>query len=189
MNYLNWDLPNIDDSWTLFLDRDGVINYEKKDDYIRNKDEFKFYEGVPKAIASLNAVFGKVLIVTNQRGIGKGWMSEEDLNSIHQYMCEQIERAGGRIDKIYYCTALSNDDPNRKPNAGMAFQAKQDFPAIDFNKSIMVGNKPSDMQFGRNAGMHTVYVATTHPDTPFPHPDIDGRWNSLPDFTKALMKS
>ncbi|MCU0336502.1 MAG: HAD family hydrolase [Sediminibacterium sp.] len=189
MNYPNWDLPKIDNSWTLFLDRDGVINYEKKDDYIRNKNEFRFYEGVPEAIGSLSAVFGKVFIVTNQRGIGKGWMTEDDLIGIHQYMCQEIQFLGGRIDQIYYCTAISNDDPCRKPNPGMAFQAKKDFPSIDFSKSIMVGNKPSDMRFGRNAGMHTVYVATTHPDTPFPHPDIDGRWNSLPEFAKALMKS
>ena len=68
----------------------------------------------------------------------------------------------------------------------MAFVAKQDFPEIDFENSLIVGNKPSDMLFGRNAGMYTVYIASTHPETPFPHPDIDLRFNSLPDFAKAL---
>lgn len=189
MNYPNWDLQKIDTNWTLFLDRDGVINYEKKDDYIRNKEEFRFYEGVPEAVANCSRLFGKIFIVTNQRGIGKGLMTENDLVEIHQYMCQEIASVGGKIDHIYYCTAINNNDPNRKPNPGMAFQAKKDFPSIDFSKSIMVGNKPSDMLFGRNAGMYTVYVSTTHPETPFPHPDIDGRWISLPEFAKALMKS
>ena len=68
----------------------------------------------------------------------------------------------------------------------MFFQAKTDFPEIDLSKAIIAGNKPSDMQFGKNAGVYTVYIATTHPETPFPHPDIDLRFPSLPDFTKAL---
>ena len=68
----------------------------------------------------------------------------------------------------------------------MAFQAKLDFPEIDLSKSLMVGNKPADMLFGRNAGLYTVFIATTHPETAFPHPDIDIRFNSLIEFTKAL---
>ena len=104
-------------------------------------------------------------------------------------MQKQIENAGGRIDKIYYCTSIDNDHPDRKPNPGMAFHAKSDFPDIDFSKSIMVGNKPSDMLFGRNAGIFTVFVATTHPETSFPHPDIDLRFDSLPDFIKACLPS
>jgi histidinol phosphatase-like enzyme len=74
----------------------------------------------------------------------------------------------------------------RKPNPGMAFQAKRDFPEIDFSKTIMVGNKLSDMLFGRAAGMFTVFVATTNPETSFPHPDIDLRFESLLHFANAL---
>ncbi|RYZ62009.1 MAG: histidinol phosphate phosphatase, partial [Chitinophagaceae bacterium] len=75
---------------------------------------------------------------------------------------------------------------NRKPNPGMAVQAKKDFPEIDFSKSIMVGNKPSDMRFGRAAGMYTVFLATTNPDQSYPHPDIDLRFNNLAEFAAAL---
>lgn len=176
----------IDGEWTLFLDRDGVINYEKEADYIYNRNEFRFYPGVPEALASLALRFGKIVIVTNQKGVGKGLMTEEALNDIHTYLQETIQAAGGRIDRIYYCTDLDDNSPNRKPNPGMAFKAKSDMPEIDLKKSIMVGNRMSDMLFGRNAGIYTVFLATTHADTPFPHPNIDLRFNDLPAFAQFL---
>ena len=101
-------------------------------------------------------------------------------------MLKEIETNGGRIDKIYFCSDLEDTSPNRKPNAGMAFKAKADFANIDFTKSIIVGNKLSDMQFGRNAGMYTVFVATTNPEIPTPHPLIDLRFNNLAEFANAL---
>jgi D-glycero-alpha-D-manno-heptose 1-phosphate guanylyltransferase len=180
------DFNNIDKEWTLFLDRDGVINYEKKNDYIRNWQEFKFYEGAKDALKTFATRFGKVFVVSNQRGIGKGLMTEEDLFNIHSNMQNEIESAGGRIDGIYYCTAVDSKDPYRKPNPGMAFTANEDFPEIDLSKSIIAGNKPSDMLFGKNAGMYSVFIASTHPETPFPHPDIDIRFDSLVNFAKAL---
>lgn len=180
------DLASVDKSWTLFLDRDGVINYEKKGDYIRNPEEFRFYEGVPDAMKIFNERFGKIVIVSNQRGVGKQLMTENDLLNINNYLISSIELAEGRIDNIYYCTAIDATDPDRKPNPGMAFIAKLDFPEIDLSKSIVVGNKPSDMLFGRNAGIYTVFAATTHPETPFPDPDIDLRFDSLINFAKAL---
>lgn len=180
------DLKLTDNTWTLFLDRDGVINHEKKDDYIRNKTEFNFYGQVKDAMKLLSERFGFIVMVTNQRGIGKGLMSEKDLSDIHDFMITEIVEAGGRVDRIYHATALDNNSFERKPNPGMAYRAKKDFPSIDLTKSIMVGNKMSDMEFGRNAGMFTVFVATTHPETPFPHPAIDLRFDSLFDFAKYL---
>ena len=180
------DLTSIDKNWTLFIDRDGVINHEKKDEYILNWREFQFYDGVKEAMLIFGSKFGKIIIISNQRGVGKGLMTETDLSGIHHHMQKQIETAGGRIDKIYYCTSTDIKDPNRKPNPGMAFQAKKDFPSIDFSKTIMVGNKPGDMLFGRNAGIYTVFVKTTNPDHPLPYPDIDLAFDSLLDFAKAL---
>jgi len=180
------ELKNINKEWTLFLDRDGVINYEKKDDYIRNWQEFKFYEGAKDALKIFAKKFGTIIVVSNQRGIGKGLMTEEDLFGIHQNMQDEIEAAGGRIDGIYYCTAVDSKAIYRKPNPGMAFSAKKDFPEIDLARSIIAGNKPSDMLFGKYAGMYSVFIASTHPETPFPHPNIDLRFNSLSDFAKAL---
>lgn len=179
-------LDAIDRTWTLFLDRDGVINYEKEGDYIRDWSEFRFYEGVTGAFSRLSDKFGKIIIVSNQRGVGKGLMTETALRHIHEQMTQEIGAAGGRVDKIYYCTSTDMLHPDRKPNPGMAFHAKREIPGIDLARSVMVGNKLSDMQFARHAGMYSVFAATTHPETPFPHPAIDLRFGSLPDFANSL---
>lgn len=178
-------LPLINAQWSLFLDRDGVINYDKDGSYIFNPDEFRMYEGVPEAVARFNQLFGHVFVVTNQKGVGKGLMTESDLQDIHDKMLQRLATKNGHIDRIYYCTELDNQHPDRKPQPGMAFRAAREF-SIDLERSIMVGNKLSDMRFGRNAGMKTVYIATTHPEVEFPHPDIDWRFDLLTDFSKAL---
>jgi histidinol-phosphate phosphatase family protein len=183
---MSLNLAAINPNWTLFLDRDGVINVEKKEDYIRNWEEFQFYDESILALPILAQKFNRIVITTNQKGIGKGLMTHEDLLQIHSNMLNAIQKAGGRIDHIYYCADLDNDSPNRKPQPGMAFQAKAQFPQIQFNESIMVGNRTSDMQFGRNAGMHTVFLATTHPETPFPNESIDYRFDNLLAFAHAL---
>lgn len=150
---------NIDKSWTLFLDRDGVINRRIIDDYVRNIDEFEFLESVPESIAKLANLFGVIVVVTNQQGIGKKWMTESDLESIHQHMVKSIEQAGGRIDKIYHCPMLKTEENNcRKPLPAMGYAAKNDFPNIDFSKSVMVGDSISDMEFGKALGMFNVFI-------------------------------
>lgn len=181
-----FSFSDISSDWTLFLDRDGVINVEKNEDYIRNWNEFQFYEESLKALPLLANRFKTIVITTNQKGIGKGLMTHEDLSDIHLQMQTRIQNLGGRIDHIFYCADLDNDSANRKPQPGMAFQAKEIFPWIEFEKSIMVGNRMSDMQFGRNAGLHTVFLATTHPQTPFPDIHIDYRFDNLLAFAEAI---
>ncbi len=184
------DFKLIDKSWTLFLDRDGVLNYEKPEDYIYNYHEFVFYEGVKESLKFFSGIFNNIILTTNQRGVGKGLMTEKDLDDIHKSMMADIEAAGGRIDKIYVAPGATDDDPLRKPHPAMAFLAKKDFPMIDFEKSIMVGNNVSDMEFGRNAGIkYTVFLRTTHPELELPHPAIDMAFNSLEDFAKAWQNS
>ncbi len=180
------DLTAINKSWTIFLDRDGVINEDKIGSYIFNTGEFRFMHGAPELFKKLQEKFGHIIIVTNQRGIGRGLMTEEDLTAIHSHMKNEIMAAGGKVDGIYFATSTQNNDVLRKPNPGMAHAAKEKFPAIDLSKSIMVGNKLSDMQFGKNAGMFTVFVATTNPEVPFPHPDIDLRFDGLHEFVETL---
>lgn len=181
------DLTKINQDWTLFLDRDGVINHDKDNDYIRNWEEFRFYDTTLEALSVLAKHFTRIVIVTNQKGVGRGLMTLADLQRIHTNMLEAINRAGGRIDRIYFCSDLDNDSVNRKPNPGMAFQAKADFPEIDFSRSLVAGNRTSDMEFGRNAGMHTVFIASTHPETPFPDPRIDLRFDDLLAFAQAVQ--
>ena len=181
------DYKAINKSWTLFLDRDGVINKDKIGSYIFNRHEFVFMPGAEQAIKTFSDVFGVIVIVTNQRGIGKGLMTVADLEDIHVYMREGLSTLGGRIDKVYFAPELHNDGPNRKPFTGMALQAKADFPQIDFAKSVMVGNKLSDMEFGRNIGAKTIFIPSTDPQTPFPHAMIDDRLDSLFEFSKLLV--
>ena len=180
------DLHKIDKHWTLFLDRDGVLNEDKVGSYIFNPGEYVFYDGVPEAFKLFKEKFGRIIIATNQRGVGRGLMSVADLDEIHQGMLSVIEENGGKIDAIFYASSINNDDPVRKPNPGMAIKAKDQFPEIDFSRSIMIGNNISDMQFGRNAGMYTVFLKTTTPVIILPHPDIDLAFSSLTDFAKAL---
>ena len=180
------DLSKVDKTWTLFLDRDGVINDERLNNYVLHWDQFIFSKGVLEAFKTLSGKFGKIFIVSNQRGVGKGLMTEDTLKEIHKEMIKEVADVGGHIDEIYYCTDVSNKHFYRKPNPGMAFKALQDFPEIDLKKAIMVGNKPSDMRFGRSAGLFTVFLRTTNPEQPFPHPDIDLQYNSLLEFAEAL---
>lgn len=141
---------------TLFLDRDGVINRHLHGNYVKTWEEFEFLPGILDALARWSKQCKHIIVVTNQRGVGKGIMTKETLLNIHNKMVTEIKKNGGRIDKIYYCTALTDDDPYRKPNLGMAFEAKKDFPDIDFKKSIMIGDSESDMVFGRKAGMSVI---------------------------------
>lgn len=152
---------DIDKTWTLFLDRDGVINKKRDNDYVKNWSEFSFINGSLKAISKLSKVFGKIIIVTNQRGVGKGVMTESDLNIIHENMIIQISAYSGKIDKIYYCTDLLDNSEFRKPNIGMGLEAFKDFPDINFEKSVMVGDSISDQIFGEKLGM--LYVQIQNP--------------------------
>lgn len=181
------DIKAVDKTWTLFIDRDGVINEEKVGEYVLHWEQFIFSKGVLHSFKKLSDVFGKLIVVTNQRGVGKGLMTKEALDTIHHEMQREVGIAGGHVEKIYFCTEVDATAFYRKPNPGMALLAKHDFPDIDFSKSIMVGNKPSDMRFGRAAGMFTVFLTTTNPDQPFPHPDIDLKFSSLAEFAAALQ--
>jgi len=153
--------PRITDpqAWTLFLDRDGVINKKLPDDYVKCWDEFEFLPGVLEALAVLRKYFGRIVIVSNQQGIGKGIMTEPDLKAIHHQMLREIEQNGGLIDAIYFCPDLENNrSRDRKPESGMAMQAQQDFPDIEFKNSVMVGDALSDMDFAGKLGMVAVYL-------------------------------
>ncbi len=184
-----FDLTQIDKSWTLFLDRDGVINYENPGTYVRNWDEFIFYPNAPDNIAYFNTRFQRIVLATNQRGVTRGIMTVDDLENIHTRMLRAITEKNGKIDQIYYCLDADPASPCRKPNPGMAYEALKEFPGINLNKSIMVGNNISDMQFGRNAGMKTIFLLTTKPDQELPDKDIDLHFENLNEFAIALKKS
>ena len=147
----------------LFLDRDGVINKRKVDDYITCWDDFEFLPGVMDALKVFAKYFQRVIIITNQQGLGKEIMTEEQLNNIHRKLKESVNQQGGRIDAIYFCPMLRNEKNNcRKPSAFMANQAQMQFPEITFDNSIMIGDTATDMEFGKNTGMSRILLENEH---------------------------
>jgi histidinol-phosphate phosphatase family domain/HAD-superfamily hydrolase, subfamily IIIA len=149
----------IDSTWTLFLDRDGVINKRIEGDYIRSWEQFVFLPGAEEAFRIFSVIFGPIIVVSNQQGIGKGLMTENDVQNIHEEMILEIQKRNGRIDKTYYSPFLDSEKSiHRKPNVGMALKARRDFPEIRFKKSIMAGDSISDMIFGKRLKMKTVFL-------------------------------
>ncbi len=176
-----------DNSWTLFLDRDGVINEREEDGYITDVKDFSFVVGSIKAIEKLSNIFGRIVVVTNQAGIGKGLMTEKQLQKIHQHLLKTIDLLDGRIDKIYHCPDKPDvNSPNRKPETGMALQAKADFPEIDFSRSVIVGDSISDMEFGARLGMVKVFIEGKDEDPSVMKPDF--QFDSLKSFADMLTK-
>lgn len=177
---------NIDKSWTLFLDRDGVINKKLENDYVKHWIEFEFIDGSIDAVKYLASVFGRIVVVTNQQGIGKRLYRIEDLELIHKNMLYEIAYHGGKIDKVYFSPHLhAENHPTRKPGIGMALNAKADYPEIDFTKSVVVGDSLSDMEFGRNAGMKTIFIS----EKKIEDPRIDFTYKSLNELVITLQNA
>ena len=171
---------------TIFLDRDGVINIERPDDYVKNYDEFEFCDGALEALEIIAHRFENIFIVTNQRGVGRNIMTLSDLEDIHKQMLSEIKLNGGRIDKIFFCTDLSNDSINRKPNTGMAFQAKEQFENVAFENSILVGNSKSDIYFGDKLDMTTVLVGDKYSKDETIYDIADFNYQNLLIFAKQF---
>ena len=172
--------------WTLFLDRDGVISERFPGDYVKRREDFRFIEGVLEALKILSGVFGRIIIVSNQQGVGKGMMSADELTEIDKWMKSEIGNSGGRIDAAFYATQLASENhPDRKPGTGMALKAKSMFPEIDFKKSVMVGDSDSDMEFGKRLGMVTVFINDEEDQMVI----ADLRFPSLRDFALTLRNS
>ncbi len=179
----------VDKTWTLFLDRDGVINLHYPNDYVKKWDEFYFLEGVLDALKNLADIFRRIIIVTNQQGVGKEVMTRQDLEFIHSEMLKEVRKYGGRIHAIYSAIDLKEKDTKkmRKPDTGMAKQAKKDFPEIDFSKSIILGDSLTDMQFGRATGMLTVFAGDKTKLSQEEKKLVDVYCESLSEFANSLL--
>ncbi len=182
---MNLQELHIDKSWTLFLDRDGVINKKIEGGYVLSTEMFEWIEGSIEAISKLSKVFGRIIVVTNQQGIGKGLMSEYDLQTIHNFMKTEIEKHGGRVEAIYHSPYLSiENNPMRKPGIGMPLQAKVEFPEIDFQKSIMVGDSKGDMEMAEKLSMKKIFIAVNKSD----YINADYVFKSLKKISLAVNK-
>lgn len=150
---------NIDKGWSLFLDRDGVINKRIPDDYVKHPDEFEFIEGVTDALRIFTRIFDPIIVITNQQGIGRGLMTNTQLNTVHEVMLKKVSENGGKIDAVFYSPDLKNTRSfTRKPAVGLGLKARKQFPSINFKKSIMAGDTYSDILFGHRLSMITVLI-------------------------------
>lgn len=142
-----------------FFDRDGVFNQDQG--YVHRVEDLVWIPGGPQAVRRLNDLGYLVIVVTNQSGIGRGYYDEASMHAIHEALAAHLATEGGRIDAFYFAPhheeALEEryrhpDHPDRKPNPGMLLRAMQAFP-IDKTRSFLIGDKPSDMEAARRAGV------------------------------------
>lgn len=163
-----------------------MINRRLPGRYVRSWAEFEFLPGVLDAFSLLPHYFGRIVVVTNQLGVHKELMSLQDLADIHQQMVLRIAAAGCKIDQVYACTDRS---VCRKPQTGMAQQAKRDFPDIDFSRSVVVGDSVTDMQFGQALGMYTVLIPDKAEEyEAYQAITVDQRVRSLLHYAQGLLK-
>lgn len=148
----------------IILDRDGVLNKKApKAEYIKKWDEFEWIDGAKEAILLLKRAGYKIIILTNQAGISRGEMNENDLEIIHKKMKEELLKSGGDFDAIYYCPHGWNDGCEcRKPKPGMLFSAQRDFN-LDLTRTFFIGDDVRDQQAGESAGCKTLLVSEEYP--------------------------
>lgn len=167
----------------VFLDRDGVINVKLPENrYVSCTSEFTLLPGVGRALRTLGRLGYLLVIVTNQRGIGRGLMTHEQLEAVHEFMRNEFSKRGVALDGLYYCPHDECDRCGcRKPEPGMLVAAQRDLN-IDLAASYMVGDSPSDISAGRRAGTGTVRITVGEDEA------ADLVFPSLPAFAQFLEK-
>lgn len=143
---------------TVFLDRDGVINVKAPPhEYITRPENFVLIDGAAEGIEMLNNGGFQVIVITNQRGIAKGKLTEDDLSSVHHEMINKLSMKGARIDGIYFCPHNEDECDCRKPGIGLLQKAEKDFPVAK-SRSCFIGDSESDVLCGKNHGIMTVHI-------------------------------
>lgn len=168
----------------VFLDRDGTINEEMG--YINHVSRFKIFDYVPQAIKLLNEAGYKVIVVTNQSGVARGYFSEELVNKLHQSLIENAKESSAEIDKIYYCPHHPTeglgkyrlDCECRKPKTGMIEKARREFN-LDMSSSYLIGDRYKDIVFGKKTGLHSIMVLTGYGRGEYTYQR--GSWKIRPD--------
>lgn len=142
----------------VFLDRDGTI--AKDVHYCRSVDDFELLPTVPEAIKLLNESDFKIIVITNQSGIARGYFTEETLAQIHDKLERELAKYGARVDAIYYCPHHPDDNCEcRKPGLALFLKAAAEF-SIDFQNSYVIGDMQMDIDAGKKLGCPTILVTT-----------------------------
>jgi len=143
----------------VFLDRDGVINRKAPEGrYVFRWSDFHLVPGVEEAIARLNALGHKVIVVTNQRGVALGLYTAEDIAKLHDQLAAHLALFDAHIDAIYYCPHDKNKCDCRKPGTALFEEAFRDFPGASPANSVMIGDSISDIKAGIRLGMPTIFI-------------------------------
>ena len=142
-------------SAAVFVDRDGTIMEDC--DYCSDPKDVRIFPGVPEALRRLKARGFKLIVITNQSGIGRGLMTVEQYRSVEAEVLRQVD---GLIDATYFCPDVPGQHSScRKPSPGMILQANREH-GIDLSRSFFIGDKEIDVECGRNAGVRTIRVQT-----------------------------
>ncbi len=149
----------------VFFDRDGVLNEDLG--YVGRIEDFRWTPTAIRAVKRVNDAGWWAFVVTNQSGVGRGYYPYEAVAAVHELMRRDLAAAGARIDAFYDCPFHPNaadealrhaDHPDRKPNPGMLLRAMSDYP-VDRDRSVLIGDKPSDLEAGRRAGVRPIEFA------------------------------
>jgi len=174
---------------TVFLDRDGILNEKMPDhQYVTRWEEFRVLDGIPQALRRLNEAGMRVVVVSNQRGIAKGLYTAAELEAMHAQFQQLLEREDARIDGFFICPHEENACNCRKPLTGLFDQAVARFPEITAATSVMIGDSPSDIEFGKRLGMKTILVNANASAKKNPSP-ADLQVRSLPEAVEAMLAS
>lgn len=149
----------------IFIDRDGVINWDPIGDYIKKVEDFKYIDGVLESLRKLSVAGYRVVVISNQAGIGDGVYKKQDLDIITDTMVKTVAAYGGKIDGVYHCLHGKNEGCScRKPETGLFVQAANDF-SFDKQQTFFIGDKVSDIVAGKRFGLKTILVRTGHGST------------------------
>jgi D-glycero-D-manno-heptose 1,7-bisphosphate phosphatase len=145
---------------TAFVDRDGVINRKRPEgEYVNCREEFELLPGSVDALVNLSRAEFKVVIVTNQQGIAKGITDRALVDSLHAELMQTVSEAGGRISQVQVCPHLDGSCECRKPAVGLFERARAADPAIDFARSVVIGDSESDIEAAKRIGAKPVLVS------------------------------
>jgi D-glycero-D-manno-heptose 1,7-bisphosphate phosphatase len=141
----------------VFLDRDGVINFARKD-YVKSTEEFVFIPGALEGLRNLATLNFPIIVVTNQSVVGRGIITGEKLDRINEHMIETVKRNGGRIDRVFSCPHKPEEDCDcRKPATGLFTKATKVFP-ISLSDSWLIGDAETDRVAGESVGCKTLMI-------------------------------
>lgn len=154
---------------TFFLDRDGTINRGAAEgDYVRAPEEVELLPGAAEAIRLLNELPAKVVVVTNQRGIARGLMDEDDLAAVNARLEALLAAEGAHLDAILHCPHEKDECECRKPGPGMFERAVREVPGASLDGAAMIGDSAIDVEAGNRLRLTTVRLGPSAPGDPEP---------------------